>query len=873
MNFKLICMKSKLFYLLFLLTIAINVVSQVKVVKGLAVIAEFDDYIEVEPDSVIDSLLNQRNGFNLHGNAGSLNEYYRDQTNGKYDITHKLVRIRFNNKNASYFSQDRHPDTDVAWNKYEAFADSVLRKVKEQYPDGIPGLTRTNFVGGNGIFSFLIIYPHGYYAIGLSNRHKLLSDGVEVNINHMGTCNIGNGQVGRLFSRILTHEASHAIFRLPDVGHQKGDNVSIKGSAGSYCIMGWNAGGSKSPIDFCAPLLAAIKTPVIVDIEDNIEKIYNIKSNARDTLYRYCNPNNPYEYFIFQSFNHSKWYPTHNFRNHPMDVGLGIWHVVEDRLEPRSPWFRLVQADGRDLMNDKSQTPPIATGNDNRVMFGRSVQAVDGETNQMLRWIDGSVPGLIITDISDPGPRMSFKVNRRSATINSRVVSGAGRIDLSGLISVNQGESKTFNIIPDWGYVVDQVWVNGIAQGSVTSYTFSNVIGDNVITASFKFPAQRISPRASGAIWSLVDVSSVDPGGNANNAFDDNPATYWQTNWTNNSIKFPHYIIINMGALHVLQGIGYLPRQDYASGRIHDFDIYVSVDNKNWHFIRRARSLNDTNYRVFGFNKTLAQYVKIVAISSAHGDKHNVAGAAEIRAYGSRYSGRSTLSDMEISKSNWQINDVSSFQPDYSALNLIDGNISSSWLSSSTADTPNYVDFDLGGFYDISRFSFLPRQDNINGRIAKYAIFISSDGVNWGDTISTGIWDNTANRKEAYFLPKVGRYIRLAALSEVNGNNLSSGSEVYAYGFLINENTSIKDIQSDFDKVLVYTVGKEFYVDGGGVVLTGIQVYDNLGRILYRTQLTADQRRFSVELNTGVYILKLMAQDRSILKKIVVKSN
>lgn len=865
----------KIHYLIIVIIIilAFRLSAQVNVVRGLAVIAEFDDYIESETDAVIDSLLNQRNGFNLHGNAGSLNEYYRDQTNGKYDISHKIVRIRFNNKNASYFSQDRHPDTDVAWNKYEAFADSVLRKVKEQYPGGIPGLTRTNFVGGNGIFSFLIIYPHGYYAIGLSNRHKLLSDGVEVNINHMGTCNIGNGQVGRLFSRILTHEASHAIFRLPDVGHQKGDNLSIKGSAGSYCIMGWNAGGRKSPIDFCAPLLAALKTPTIVDIEDNIERTYNIKSNARDTLYRYRNPNNPVEYFLFQSFSHSKWFHTHNFWNHPMDVGLGIWHVVEDRLEPRTPWFRLVQADGRDLMNDKSQTPPIATGNDNRVMFGRNIKAVDAETNQMLRWFDGSVPGLIITDISDPGPRMSFKVNRRSATINSRVVSGAGRIDLSGLISVNQGESKTFNIIPDWGYVVDQVWVNGIAQGPVTSYTFSNVIGDNVITASFKFPAQRISPRANGALWSLVDVSSVGPDGNARNAFDDNAATYWQTNWINNDIKFPHHIIINMGALHVLQGIGYLPRQDYASGRINDFDIYLSVDDINWQYIRRARSLNDTNYRVFGFNKTLAQYIKIVAISSAHGDKHNVASAAEIRAYGSRYLGRSFFNDMEISKNNWQIKDVSSSQTNYTALNLIDGNINSFWLSASLAHTQHYVDFDLGGFYDISRFSFLPRQDDVNGRIAKYAIFISSDGVNWGDTISTSIWDNTANRKEAYFLPQVGRYIRIAALSEVNGNNLSSGSEVYAYGLLINESTSIKDIQSNFDKVVVYTVGKELFVEGGGVELTGIQVYDNLGRILYSTQLSAAQQRFSVVLNTDVYILKLMAHDKSILKKIIVKTN
>ena len=70
------------------------------------------------------------------------------------------------------------------------------------------------------------------------------------------------------------------------------------------------------------------------------------------------NRRNPKEYFVIQALNHSNWYPTHNVAGHPMDIGLAIWHVVEDDKAPMSPWFRLVQADGIDLMNDTSTKSP-----------------------------------------------------------------------------------------------------------------------------------------------------------------------------------------------------------------------------------------------------------------------------------------------------------------------------------------------------------------------------------------------------------------------------------------------------------------------------------------------------------------------------------
>ena len=65
--------------------------------------------------------------------------------------------------------------------------------------------------------------------------------------------------------------------------------------------------------------------------------------------------------------------------------------------------------------------------------------------------------------------------------------SGAnGTISPIGNVSINSGTSKTFTILPNSGYEVDTVIVDGSNQGPITSYTFSNIIANHTISATFK---------------------------------------------------------------------------------------------------------------------------------------------------------------------------------------------------------------------------------------------------------------------------------------------------------------------------------------------------------------------------------------------------
>lgn len=69
------------------------------------------------------------------------------------------------------------------------------------------------------------------------------------------------------------------------------------------------------------------------------------------------------------------------------------------------------------------------------------------------------------------------------------IVSGAtsgGKISPEGTINANYGESKTISIVPDAGYVINEVIVNGTRKGAISSYTFSNIQSSHSILASFR---------------------------------------------------------------------------------------------------------------------------------------------------------------------------------------------------------------------------------------------------------------------------------------------------------------------------------------------------------------------------------------------------
>lgn len=102
----------------------------------------------------------------------------------------------------------------------------------------------------------------------------------------------------------------------------------------------------------------------------------------------------------------------------------------------------------------------------------------DGTTK--TKTTSGSGGGFFITNIT-----ATYKI---TASCNE-----GGTISPSGEVTVKKGESQSFTITPNAGYKIKSVTVDGSNQGTITTYTFSNVNAAHTITAEFEKLTYNIS--------------------------------------------------------------------------------------------------------------------------------------------------------------------------------------------------------------------------------------------------------------------------------------------------------------------------------------------------------------------------------------------
>jgi len=151
-----------------------------------------------------------------------------------------------------------------------------------------------------------------------------------------------------------------------------------------------------------------------------------------------------------------------------------------------------------------------------------------------------------------------------------------------------------------------------------------------------------------------------------------------------------------------------------------------------------------------------------------------------------------------VSQSGWTLKYADSQETageNGTARNAFDGNPATFWMTqwspwgSTAAPLPHEIQIDLGSAYILSSLRYLPRQDQwLNGNIKTAEFYVSMDGVNWGTPVAqpnfTYSFDASGKAKEmeVSFAAKAGQFVRIRALSEVNGNPWTSIAEVNLLG-------------------------------------------------------------------------------------------
>lgn len=125
--------------------------------------------------------------------------------------------------------------------------------------------------------------------------------------------------------------------------------------------------------------------------------------------------------------------------------------------------------------------------------------------------------------------------------------------------------------------------------------------------------------------WKIIGFSSQEANGEGPNngraifVLDNNPATFWHTQWQGGTPGPPHYLTVDMGEVKTIHGVMMQGRQGDYSGRPNAVSVEVSTDNVTWQPAGSFNLLNNTSvqkqFLPGAFDKQ-ARYFKVTINSS-----------------------------------------------------------------------------------------------------------------------------------------------------------------------------------------------------------------------------------------------------------------
>lgn len=201
-------------------------------------------------------------------------------------------------------------------------------------------------------------------------------------------------------------------------------------------------------------------------------------------------------------------------------------------------------------------------------------------------------------------------------------------------------------------------------------------------------------------------------------------------------------------------------------------------------------SVNGGDFQLYKTSISMSSGGNLQTYSEADGYLRSIVSSADYGLY--------------IKNSTWSVVSYSSQSSDSKekASNAIDGDPDTywhtDWQSNPVPDYPHQIVIDMKSLYEIDAFTYLPRQDGSNGRIKKYELYFSKDGIIW-DAPVTGEFSNTSSLQTVHLSPtKIARYFKFVAVSEVNGNKWASVAE-----FNINALRKVTDDVADMEVTYV----------------------------------------------------------------------
>ena len=166
---------------------------------------------------------------------------------------------------------------------------------------------------------------------------------------------------------------------------------------------------------------------------------------------------------------------------------------------------------------------------------------------------------------------------------NGRVTMKTATQNATIYYSVDGGKYQQYTAtvsLPNGGMVTAYCTADGYFKSPVSTYEFQMFINRST--------------------WKIHSVSSQEGGNPASYAIDNNPSTFWHTQYNGGTPTHPHTIVIDMAKNYLVTSVLYTARTDgNENGMIKEYEIYIS------------KNVNDFGSAVAtgSFSKTTAQQV------------------------------------------------------------------------------------------------------------------------------------------------------------------------------------------------------------------------------------------------------------------------
>lgn len=181
------------------------------------------------------------------------------------------------------------------------------------------------------------------------------------------------------------------------------------------------------------------------------------------------------------------------------------------------------------------------TGNSTqRIMKGNGgllITAVPNLGYHFTTWSDG----ILTATRTDTNVRNDINVTANFSINDFTLTSSAGSNgSITPTATADYGSSKTFNMTPDLGYHIVDVLVDTVSQGTITTYTFTNITANHTISVTFAIDTHTLT-YAAGTNGTLTGTASqtVDYGSDGTSITANPDPHYHFVDWSDASTDNP----------------------------------------------------------------------------------------------------------------------------------------------------------------------------------------------------------------------------------------------------------------------------------------------------------------------------------------------